>query len=60
MTTTCPCGASLQSPAEQAHGVCNLCRVDAKRPARKRKRKPDFEDVALPGWDAATKTWAEP
>ena len=60
MTGACPCGAPLQHPAEQAHGVCNCCRIDAKKPVRKRKRKPDFEDVALPGWDDETKTWAEP
>lgn len=46
---SCPCGARLEKPAEQAHGVCNRCRVEAKKPARKRRRDPDFEDVALPG-----------
>jgi hypothetical protein len=56
----CPCGATLTLPAEQAHGVCNRCRIEAKKPARKQRRKPDFEDVALPGWDDDTRTWVEP
>jgi hypothetical protein len=58
--TTCPCGAPLNAPAEEAHGVCNRCRVEAHKKPRKRRPKPDFEDVPLPGWDEETKTWSEP
>jgi hypothetical protein len=60
MTMFCPCGAPLEKPAEEAHGVCNRCRVESKRKPRKRAPKPDFVDVPLPGWDAETKTWGEP
>ena len=52
----CPCGAALTLPAEQAHGVCNRCRIEAKKPVRKRRRRADFEDVALPGLEG----WGTP
>ena len=49
MTDTCPCGAPLDSKAGRAHGVCDRCRVEAHKPRRRRKPKPDFVDVPLPG-----------
>jgi hypothetical protein len=55
----CPCGARLEREAEKAHGICDHCRVDSHRPAPRRKRTPDFEDVPLPGWDAETKSWGD-
>lgn len=46
-----PCGARLVLRAEHAHGVCNQCRVTAHQRPRKRRRKPDFVDVPLPGFE---------
>jgi hypothetical protein len=37
----CPCGAELASPAARAHHVCDYCRKDAKRAARRKAAKPD-------------------
>ncbi len=60
MSHTCPCSAPLVREAELAHGVCDSCRIESHKPVRRRKPKPDFEDVPLPGWDAETKTWEQP
>ena len=56
MTPLCPCGAPLKKQAEEVHGVCNRCRVDAHKKPRKREPRPDFVEVPLPGWDEETKT----
>jgi hypothetical protein len=57
MTGRCPCGNKLETPAALAHGVCDYCRIDAKkRPPPCRRRTPDFVDVPIPGfedWGAA-------
>ncbi len=31
----CPCGAELTSSGALAHGVCDYCRVDAKKSVRR-------------------------
>jgi hypothetical protein len=45
----CPCGTELESAAALAHGVCDYCRVGAKKPVGRRRRKPGFVDVPIPG-----------
>jgi hypothetical protein len=63
MSAYCPCGAELKSLAAQAHGVCDYCRKDAKKPVRRREAEPAatmplFEEpepqdrrlVPLDGW----------
>lgn len=52
MTGRCPCGAELVSVADQAHGICDYCRGDAKKRPVRRRRKPDFVDVPLPGLES--------
>lgn len=47
----CPCGAELKSAAGWARGVCDYCRVGAKKKPRKRRPKPDFVDVPIPGFE---------
>jgi hypothetical protein len=42
----CPCGATLTTPAEHAHGVCDGCRVLAKR--RRRRPRARFTNWPFP------------
>jgi hypothetical protein len=44
MSARCPCGAELRSLAAQAHGVCNDCRVEAKKQPSRRKPEPPPQD----------------
>jgi hypothetical protein len=44
----CPCGAPLKPGADETHGVCRGCRVDAKK---RQRRQPVQQADTMPMFD---------